>query len=428
MKNITPTVPINLPYHGGSNMYDNYPHNYWYLPIVMSSDYEEVVLRYVLYIHISAITDDTHFSYEILKKTTPKTTKLIASGITKYRDTRIPEFVHKDLVSGKCERVILDYAMEGFYDIDWKYITTILGIKHEQLIWISSVYNPVFLNSESNVTVEFDNFWEKFLVDQVRDAQSANISAGIKQQIKDIKDLKIRSHYGLSYNRRPHIHRVYLLAKMKRNKLLDQTAWSWRGAPDRSHINDFFRNATINGILTEEDRDSFVSIMQGPLRSFPDEDLNINKADSVNFDHISTTCFQIINETFVVNNSGDPFLSEKSYKPFVSGQPFVMWGQQNTVWALREQGYDTFDDWIDHHYDTIADPTERMAVLVTEIERLYALTPLEWSQMLLEMLPSIEKNFDFLLTARERQYILDPSAINRDNVQLGIKRNSPPPI
>jgi hypothetical protein len=254
---------------------------------------------------------------------------------------------------------------------------------------------------------------------------------------------------------------------MRKNKLLDRTAWSWRGAisspsstvtVDRDDVSDSNGNSggTIDtdvpcvvadseaalsshadkqfsvwlnaGVLTGEDRDSFMYIMKGPRRSFPDEDLDINKAHSINFDHISSTYFQIINETLVQNNSGDPFLSEKSYKPFISGQPFVIWGQQFTAKALREQGYNMFDAWINHHYDSIADPTDRMAELVLEIERLYAMTPQEWSLMLLEMLPKIEENFNFFLRAKERQYTLDPNDINKHNVRLGTKRYSPPPI
>tara|TARA_B110001454_G_scaffold153398_1_gene142701 strand:- start:1386 stop:2759 length:1374 start_codon:yes stop_codon:yes gene_type:complete len=434
---ITPTVVTNMPSSGGSDIHEGYPYNGWYLPIVMEDEgVEGIILKYAYYFHISAILDVPHFHQNTLKKSTPKTKELIESGIIKYRDARIPEVVHKDLVTGKCERIIIDYGLEGFYDIDWKFIATIMGVKEEKLIWISSIYNPVFLNSESNVRVEFDNFWEKYLVDQIRDHQSDNIYSGIKQQIKDIRDLKIRPYHGLSYNRRPHIHRAYLLAKMRKNKLLDRTAWSWRGAKNPSdyairnaiQADEDFLQGLNSGALTEEDRDSFVSIMQGPRRNFPGEDLSTNKAHSINFDHISSTYFQIINETFVQNNSRDPFLSEKSYKPFASGQPFVMWGQQNTVWALREQGYYTFEDWIDHHYDSIADPIERMAALVIEIERLYAKTPQEWSLMLLEMLPNIEKNFNFLLSAKERQFTLSPDDINKHNNSSRVKRHPSPPI
>jgi hypothetical protein len=141
--------------------------------------------------------------------------------------------------------------------------------------------------------------------------------------------------------------------------------------------------------------------------TFPNEDLETNKAHSIQFDHIKDAYFQIISETFVTNtlNSEDPFLSEKSYKPFISGMPFVTWGQANTIKALRELDYETFDKWINHDsYDTIKDNAKRLNALITEIKRLYKIPPKEWSVMLKEMLPGIEYNKKRLLQTEERFY------------------------
>mgnify|MGYP000123472395 CR=1 FL=1 len=56
------------------------------------------------------------------------------------------------------------------------------------------------------------------------------------------------------------------------------------------------------------------------VRISDDEDLNINKAFDINFNHVKDCYFQIISETWVPNSHVDdatPFLSEKSYKPFI---------------------------------------------------------------------------------------------------------------
>ena len=46
--------------------------------------------------------------------------------------------------------------------------------------------------SNTNVTVIFDNFWERFVYNNacMNKKYSSEVSAGYKQQIKDIKDLK----------------------------------------------------------------------------------------------------------------------------------------------------------------------------------------------------------------------------------------------
>jgi len=382
-------------------------HDDYYLPITVSSE-NEIVIHYVLHIVLSALDDEAHFQQHVLMKSTPKSNELIRSGLATWRDSRISKQVHKDLASGKCERIILDYSKEGFYDIDWDYVSTILGVPQEKLTWLTSIWNPEILNSQSKVTVAYHNFWENYIFLQTKhiigDEEVVKRGTGYEQQIKDIENLKIRKYHGLSYARRPHIHRAYILSKMKDADLLGKTSYSWGGnnLGSGGHWNDAhgtFEFAKYQGYLIEDERDTFLSIMRLPEVSFPDEDLSINKAYSINFDHIKDSYFQIINETFVFNSNkigskeGDPFLSEKSFKPFASGQPFIMWGQQNTIKALREMGYETFDHWINHaSYDCVSDPAKRLEAVMLEIKRLYAIPQREWSIMLKGMLPAIRFN------------------------------------
>lgn len=121
-----------------------------------------------------------------------------------------------------------------------------------------------------------------------------------------------------------------------------------------------------------------------------DVSLDINPAFVFNWDHIFNTNFQLITETNA--DSDSTFLSEKSFKPFASGQPFVMWGDVYTVNALRESGYDTYDQWINHSYDTETDNAKRLQMVIKEVERLCAITESDWLDMLYDMLPTIVKN------------------------------------
>tara|TARA_B110001454_G_C12706980_1_gene429036 strand:- start:466 stop:1839 length:1374 start_codon:yes stop_codon:yes gene_type:complete len=345
----------------------------------------------------------------------PRDPEKVKEGIATYRDSMLPKFVHEDLASGKCKKLILNYSLEGYDDIDWDYISTIFGVEKSKIVWLTGIFNPEPMNSQSEVTVLFNPFWQEFVHDNAFYGKySSEVSAGYKQQIKDIKDLKIRPYHGLNYNRIPRKHRKYLLAKLKTHKLLDQTSFSWGGVgiigagykdwiptselTDENLeivIEEKFEVATKENILSgETDYSSFKYIIKMDEVNFPDEDLTTNKAHSINFNHIKDAYFQIISETLALHTDPNhrPFLSEKSYKPFASGMPFVMWGHANTVMALKEQRYKTFDDWINHDYDRMTDSAERFHALVQEIKRLYAIPPEEWSIMLKEMLPDIEHN------------------------------------
>jgi len=344
---------------------------------------------------------------EFMRKTR-RDPEIVKRATTMYRDTLIPKYVHEDLASGKCKKVILDYSLEGFSDIDWDYVSTIFGIEQSKLIWLTGICRPRYLNSETEIGVKFNNGWESFVwAQQHYDKQG--IHEGYEQQIQDIKDLKIRKYHALSYNRRPHMHRVYLLTKLDYENLIDNTLYSWGGIGRKlsnKEMNNTYEYARHWKYLRDEHFESFAKMYSSNSVTFPNEELETNKAHSIEFDHIKDAYFQIISETFVTTtlDSSDPFLSEKSYKSFISGMPFVTWGQQNTVAALKEQGYITFDDWIDHSYDAYKPAGQRFDVLMKEIKRLYAIPPEEWSVMLKEMLPAIEYNKKRLLQTEERYY------------------------
>ena len=355
------------------------------------------------------------------KRWSPRESHLVPSGIAKYRDGLIPKQVHEDLASGKCKYLILDYSMEGYNDVDWDYISTIMGVEKSKLVWVTGIWNPQFMNRESEVSVCFTNFWEEFTFGITkfnyspleRAVESTPWSIGFEQQLKDIDNRKKRKYYGLSYNRQPRIHRAVLLTRLKEAGVLTNTSYSWGkwatlygphtkdditdAEEERKNVLRRFDNSVYMGLLREQDKDAWVDVVTSDeVLISDDEDLTENKAFNLNFNHISDCYFQIVSETWVHNHEVDdatPFLSEKSYKPFICAMPFVMWGQKGTIQALRDQGYSTFDSWINHDYDNIVDDGERLTKLLHEIERLYSLSHDDWTRILKEMKPELLYNY-----------------------------------
>lgn len=63
-------------------------------------------------------------------------------------------------------------------------------------------------------------------------------------------------------------------------------------------------------------------------------------------------------------------LTEKSSKPLLLGQVFVLNSAFGTVAALRDLGFDCFDDIIDHGYDQEPDPLCRVDLAIDQIDGL----------------------------------------------------------
>jgi hypothetical protein len=108
---------------------------------------------------------------------------------------------------------------------------------------------------------------------------------------------------------------------------------------------------------------------------------NYHNTYSINDDYFCNSYIHLIAETSSQNQ--EIFISEKSFKPFRSGQ-FPIWlGNVNSVKYIRSLGFDVFDDIIDHGYDQELDLHTRIDRIHNEIERLISLDlELLWKQTL----------------------------------------------
>lgn len=74
--------------------------------------------------------------------------------------------------------------------------------------------------------------------------------------------------------------------------------------------------------------------------------------------------------SFFILIGTDPIMSEKTTKAFGSYQIPVFVASKGYVAEIRKLGFDVFDDVVDHSYDSIDDPHQRMIVIANEVERL----------------------------------------------------------
>ena len=82
------------------------------------------------------------------------------------------------------------------------------------------------------------------------------------------------------------------------------------------------------------------------------------------------TLFQIVNETLVDDHdSTSLFYSEKTFRPILHFQPFVIWGQHGCNHSLQDLGYKLYTDWFDLSFDLIKDPITRYKALLESIKK-----------------------------------------------------------
>lgn len=336
--------------------------------------------------------------------------------IKKHIKKVFPERIIKDVQSGKC-KYIMDQSLEGHWDINWEFIFDTLSITKEQLVWLSGDFK---IHEKTNNIAMYINWWEKNCCEQI-----PNVSDITQTQLKLIESHTERAKYNTLYSRRVRSHRVEFMTMMVYHNLLDDMIWSWggdivdgpSGVPARVRLQDRLLNekggilAALSGNDSEigkkySEAYDVVAQWGNVVSEISDTgtDLTINHCNIATPSHVLNTYYQCIVETYATAGE-TTFLSEKSFKPFMLMQPFVLYGDPLTVQALRDHGYNVYDKWIDHGYDLNWTPRYRIECLVKEISRLNSISPSDWSIMLYEMKDTLIANHKHLSTANSRYNI-----------------------
>lgn len=99
----------------------------------------------------------------------------------------------------------------------------------------------------------------------------------------------------------------------------------------------------------------------------------------------------IVTETYAVNRDVT-FLTEKTFKPILYMQPFVVIGTVGILEYLKSLGFETFGCWIDESYDGIENDEERLLSAINSAKRFYKRHPHDIAVDLRDMLEVLIHN------------------------------------
>lgn len=320
--------------------------------------------------------------------------------------------INNDIRQGKV-KVLIFHALEGYYDINFDYVSSLLNIPKQSFIWLSGDFDIETHNTDVDVECRYINFWERNIF-----WNSHSVSHQSNDTVSNL-DLILSKHrrsaYNTVYNRRIRDHRVLLMSVLKGDNLLDkQMIWSWGGSVEtETWKNSLYEINSINHNIISRIGEKYRSAVHevltwGNLQTGKpsEEDLNINLVNTINYEHVKSSVYQLVCETFATDGK-TTFLSEKSFKPFMLYQPFVVYGDKGTISALRQHGYSTYDSLMDHSYDNIVDSAERLLSLSSSINKLNSFPLRLYSEKLYRLRDEIEKNKENLMLASTRFGIFD---------------------
>lgn len=197
---------------------------------------------------------------------------------------------------------------------------------------------------------------------------SEKVGISLNRQMRPQRIALISFLYGLGLDKNIHISAMHLhkqLYKINSNDILDHLNWRF----DKNH--EFIKKIMARGLETIfNKRDDFkideIYEMNGEA---------IIKLD--NFNNFNNNLINLYKDSFVEIVSESwfcepfPFVTEK-FQNSVYGRNFpIILSSSRYVEYLRKIGFDVFDDIIDHSYDTIQHPIERLQAAIIKNKHLF---------------------------------------------------------
>ena len=172
----------------------------------------------------------------------------------------------------------------------------------------------------------------------------------------DIQSPRTRNYSCVSHMARP--HRILFYLKLKNTNIWSDMLFRIGNKHPWSRSDDIELTASENFQWLQQSQNFTVHNTQNAFEKVKtiDDEPYVNAYINI---VLETTCNSIAHTT------------EKIWKPIAAGQLFFIYGNQDTIKLLRQQGVDTFDDYIDHdEYDSEPDARRRCDLVIEAAERL----------------------------------------------------------
>lgn len=204
-----------------------------------------------------------------------------------------------------------------------------------------------------------------------------------------------RSYVLSCLNANPWNHRVLTYLGLAKKSYFNKILFTWKG---KLYSQDMGIDCISDVTLSEEELAEYNLLPNKIL--FNDEENNILDTGC---DHpaYKSSYVNLVTETYSKINVN--LLSEKTFKPIRSGQLFILIGSPGSISHLRDIGFDTFDDIIDHSYDDILDDRARIAAALKQVDYLF---DLDLKEIFVKIKPRLKKNFEFLISEEFRGQFL----------------------
>lgn len=313
-------------------------------------------------------------------------------------------------------QIVIDYSLEGFAEEVFPDLWTWIEENNLQnrIVYASSSFNvdELYYNwcMRHKVVANMRTSWYGFFINWIdRDRKFSSVGTELPEVTWQPGTPKY-----MCLNRRPHVHRIFLLTLLQRFNLIEHGGISmprdFEDEVEGFNENQFnilyqwqWLKDALNGSIDSLDADFDNMYVRLPLIADTDN-FKKNHALNINEDYYKHFPINLVSETFFFNDS--VFASEKVWKPMLVGQIFLVMAPPFYLQALKKLGFQTFSPWINEEYDLITDHVDRALELMRVLKSIVKLTDAEFAELLVKCQSAVEHNKKILMdTERINQLI-----------------------
>jgi len=305
----------------------------------------------------------------------------------------IPERVVNDIKNNKaCLLIMRHFEAEGLCRdgrVDMiKYQAEYYKFNLNKIIFVDASNGIEDIMAKVGIKALCYNRWQIHMPDSINIAQKQ-----INNVQQSVLSKQLRPKKFLNFNRIPKLHRAYLVDKLITKGL------------DKQGIVTFGTKTWDNKPLEFTNKYAEFKSLQAvaPLK-YDSDDIYKDNITDITPEAQLKCYFDIVSETLHDSEKNTiVFFSEKTWKPILGFQPFVLNSHPYSLKTLKKLGYKTFSDFIDESYDEVEDNTARINKVIEVIEHICSISDAELSDMLYNMYPILEHNYNFHLQVIERE-------------------------
>jgi hypothetical protein len=202
-----------------------------------------------------------------------------------------------------------------------------------------------------------------------------------------------RKYTCASICRHPRDHRIYNFIKLQKKPYFNKIYWTFWKCDHISVSREMLQEISV----TDQEWKQFSDYYENAAIDYTGE---MECITLTNWDAFLQSYINLTSETYQVYN----FTSEKSFKPFLSGQIPMIFGAKNANKFLSDMGFDMFYDIVNHKtYDTHENLQDRLDNLHKCVD---TIIDLDFSEIFKQTAERRKKNKDHLFSRDVEQLLM----------------------